>query len=229
MWEISTVDTINNTITINHLYNQDTVFPCTSPITGGTLKVYPTVFTCTDSAEYSLFAFTTSGSIANCLFIGNPAYSDFTGIFVSPNASVTMINCAIIDCGFTALMSKDSYLELINTVTSHNYYGILSDSNGTVIANNVTTTFNSYGMYARRNSYLRADSAIACWNSIGVQSEDNSYMLPYNAYVYHNSTTDYVANRASSMYVGIYVSDATFDPEKNTVGNLNSIIITDLF
>jgi len=44
----------------------------------------------------------------------------------------------------TILMSKDSYLELNNNVTSHNYYGILSDSNGTIIANNVTTTFNVY-------------------------------------------------------------------------------------
>ncbi len=69
-------------------------------------------------------------------------------------------------------------------------------------------------MYTKRNSYLRVDSATACCNSIGVQSEDNIYMLPYNAYIYHNSITDYVANRASSMYVGTYVSDATFDPAK---------------
>jgi len=228
VWLISAVDTTNNTITINHLYNQNTTFPCMNAITGGTIKVYPTVLTCDDTAEFSLFNFITSGSITNILFKGN--YSDSTGIFISPNATVDIFNCAVINCGFAGFQCKNGYLNLSNVVASNNYIGILSDINGTIIANDsVITSFNSFGFYSRRKSFLRNESSTSCWNSVGLQTEDNSFILAKDAYVLHNSTTDYYATRTANMYVGVYNTSATFDPEKNTVGNLNSIIITDLF
>ena len=228
VWLISAVDTTNNTITINHLYNQNTTFPCMNAITGGTIKVYPTVLTCDDTAEFSLFNFITSGSITNILFKGN--YSDSAGIFISPNATVDIFNCAVINCGFAGFQCKNGYLNLSNVVASNNYIGILSDINGTIIANDsVITSFNSFGFYSRRKSFLRNESSTSCWNSVGLQTEDNSFILAKDAYVLHNSTTDYYATRTANMYVGVYNTSATFDPEKNTVGNLNSIIITDLF
>ena len=225
VWLISAVDTVNNTITINHLFHQDVTFPCMNAITSGTIKVYPTVFTCENIADFTLFNFITSGSIANVLFKGN--YSDNAGVFISPNATVNISNCAVINCGFAGFQCKNGYLNLSNIIASHNYIGILSDINGTIIADSsVITSFNEYGFYSRRKSFLRNESSISCWNNVGLQVEDNSFMLASNAYVFHNSLKDYMATRAASMYVGIYNASAIFDPDKNTIGNFNSIIIT---